>query len=339
MPEAAEKASMGALCKLGLIDIDEVAGKCHDAGLVSALKTCRKVLVEEEVDPRFVDGPLKGAAPLMLSEVTKAEVERAARLTPDATTVQEIEETRRRPPELLVLTTPGGGLACAVVGRCVDGRWIDLHSGRECQRRRWRGKVEPDQTPGHLMAHDGVLGGYIFEPALRQYNMEYYEKRVEMRPSNAARLMMDTALVEPANSRPVSPMSGGREDSPHVAPARRRQASSPVRLSACRHQLNAGGARWQQGHPASQRPPPTEGGSQLVSSSCRARMDSVMTFGGSLPLPPVGSLVPSREDQPIGGDSLLPEEESEDRLNLPPEGLYWWSSTAVAATNSCLKPA
>ncbi|CAK9098070.1 Hypothetical protein SCF082_LOCUS45993, partial [Durusdinium trenchii] len=43
MPEAAEKASMGALCKLGLIDIDEVAGKCHDAGLVSALKTCRKV--------------------------------------------------------------------------------------------------------------------------------------------------------------------------------------------------------------------------------------------------------------------------------------------------------
>ncbi|CAK9060374.1 unnamed protein product, partial [Durusdinium trenchii] len=150
--------------------------------------------------------------------------------------------------------------------------------------------------------------------------MEYYEKRVEMRPSNAARLMMDTALVEPANSRPVSPMSGGREDSPHVAPARRRQASSPVRLSACRHQLNAGGARWQQGHPASQRPPPTEGGSQLVSSSCRARMDSVMTFGGSLPLPPVGSLVPSREDQPIGGDSLLPEEESEDRLNLPPEG-------------------
>lgn len=31
IPEAAEKASVGEMCKLGLIDIDEVAGKCRGA--------------------------------------------------------------------------------------------------------------------------------------------------------------------------------------------------------------------------------------------------------------------------------------------------------------------
>ena len=31
IPEAAEKASVGEMCKLGLIDIDEVAGKCGGA--------------------------------------------------------------------------------------------------------------------------------------------------------------------------------------------------------------------------------------------------------------------------------------------------------------------
>lgn len=30
-----------------------------------------------------------------------------------------------------------------------------------------------------------MLGGYIFEPALRQYNMEYYEKRVEAKDAES----------------------------------------------------------------------------------------------------------------------------------------------------------
>jgi len=97
VPELGQKATMGAMCKLGLIDINEARGKCHDAALVAALKTSPKILVEEEVEARFVDGPLgQASAGAMLSEVTKDEVDRAARLTPDASAVQEIQAAGTR---------------------------------------------------------------------------------------------------------------------------------------------------------------------------------------------------------------------------------------------------
>eukprot|EP00434_Breviolum_minutum_P015799 symbB.v1.2.013916.t1/scaffold987.1/size146359/6 len=90
VPELGQKATMGAMCKLGLIDINEARGKCHDAALVAALKTSPKILVEEEVEARFA------SAGAMLSEVTKDEVDRAARLTPDASAVQEIQAAGTR---------------------------------------------------------------------------------------------------------------------------------------------------------------------------------------------------------------------------------------------------
>ncbi|CAL1126581.1 unnamed protein product [Cladocopium goreaui] len=73
-PDAAQKATMAAMCKLGLIDINEASGKCFDVALLSALKTSDKILVDEEVEPRFTDGPLgQESAGWMLSEVTKDE--------------------------------------------------------------------------------------------------------------------------------------------------------------------------------------------------------------------------------------------------------------------------
>lgn len=96
-PEAAQKATMAAMCKLGLIDINEASGKCFDVALLSALKTSDKILVDEEVEPRFTDGPLgQESAGWMLSEVTKDEVDRAARLTPDASAIQEIQAVGSR---------------------------------------------------------------------------------------------------------------------------------------------------------------------------------------------------------------------------------------------------
>lgn len=96
-PDAAQKATMAAMCKLGLIDINEASGKCFDVALLSALKTSDKILVDEEVEPRFTDGPLgQESAGWMLSEVTKDEVDRAARLTPDASAIQEIQAVGSR---------------------------------------------------------------------------------------------------------------------------------------------------------------------------------------------------------------------------------------------------
>ncbi|CAL1165912.1 unnamed protein product [Cladocopium goreaui] len=137
---------------------------------------------------------------------------------------------------------------------------------------------------------------------------------------------MDPSLISAPvpSGRAESPFSA--ENSPHVAPARRRQASSPVRLSGCRHQLHVsagGGPIWRnasqgsQCTPPSQRPPPTEACFSESTSNLRPRMDSAMTFGGSrmdgdtslafssiggpsrsLRPPPMGSIVPSREAAP-----------------------------------------
>eukprot|EP00438_Fugacium_kawagutii_P010371 Skav232001 [mRNA] locus=scaffold719:547221:575173:- [translate_table: standard] len=154
------------------------------------------------------------------------------------------------------------------------------------------------------------------------------------------------AVAPVASGRAESPFSA--ENSPHVAPARRRQASSPVRLSGCRHQLHVsagGGPMWRntssmQGTPPRQRPPPTEAFSES-DAKLRPRMDSAMTFGGSrgdtsidsisggqlgrsLPLPPMGSLAPSREDSsPVVGHSInstLPQFASADLKLLGPRG-------------------
>ncbi|CAJ1342614.1 unnamed protein product [Effrenium voratum] len=91
LPDLSAKASMAEMCKLGLLDIDADAGKCHNAALVAALKATRKVLVDEEMEPRHVNSSFANMKPGMLSEVTRAEVERAMRVTPEASAAAEIE--------------------------------------------------------------------------------------------------------------------------------------------------------------------------------------------------------------------------------------------------------
>eukprot|EP00931_Biecheleriopsis_adriatica_P046802 TRINITY_DN26922_c0_g1_i2.p1 TRINITY_DN26922_c0_g1~~TRINITY_DN26922_c0_g1_i2.p1 ORF type:complete len:356 (-),score=104.48 TRINITY_DN26922_c0_g1_i2:5-1045(-) len=112
------KASFADLCgQLRLLDIDEEAGMCHEQALVSALKASKKV-------------PMGAPAPgVMLSEVMKTDVEKAAKMASSEGIADAIDNIGRR--ALFGGTCVLGGGLLFVVGersRDADGvpRWNNL---------------------------------------------------------------------------------------------------------------------------------------------------------------------------------------------------------------------
>eukprot|EP00931_Biecheleriopsis_adriatica_P046803 TRINITY_DN26922_c0_g1_i3.p1 TRINITY_DN26922_c0_g1~~TRINITY_DN26922_c0_g1_i3.p1 ORF type:complete len:374 (-),score=110.43 TRINITY_DN26922_c0_g1_i3:5-1099(-) len=130
------KASFADLCgQLRLLDIDEEAGMCHEQALVSALKASKKVVVDERAEPRSDAGPslevpMGAPAPgVMLSEVMKTDVEKAAKMASSEGIADAIDNIGRR--ALFGGTCVLGGGLLFVVGersRDADGvpRWNNL---------------------------------------------------------------------------------------------------------------------------------------------------------------------------------------------------------------------
>ncbi|CAE7531714.1 unnamed protein product [Symbiodinium natans] len=95
--DLSQKASMHEIFNLGLLDIDESAGKCHDTPLLAALKLSKKVVAEETAEPRtdiapFLRVPEGAPAPgERLDTVAASEVERAIKVKVETGVVPSIE--------------------------------------------------------------------------------------------------------------------------------------------------------------------------------------------------------------------------------------------------------
>lgn len=112
-----QKASFADVCKeLRLLDIDEGEGMCHEHALVAALRSSGKILVDERAEPRSDVGVLLSvpqgmpALGIMLSEVSKADVVKAAKVAKSESVADAIDSIGRR-------ALRGG--ACVLAGGCL----------------------------------------------------------------------------------------------------------------------------------------------------------------------------------------------------------------------------
>lgn len=133
--DMAQKASMQQISSLGLLDIDESAGTCHDAALLAALKASKKVVAEETAEPRtdvapFLRVPEGAPAPgERLDTVTASEVESAIKVKVESGVVPSIEAIGWRAQWSGVAILVAGSLfAVGERARDADGhaRWNKL---------------------------------------------------------------------------------------------------------------------------------------------------------------------------------------------------------------------